>query len=140
MATVAVLCAFLYTLPLEVRVRLAFDHRPAAAPAAIRPAPAHERSRVVRVTPQSARDAWVAPDKFRHFFAAYSATSFGYATLRSTGVAHGDGLVLGVLGAVAASALKEIADARRGGRASAKDLAWDLLGIGAAVLVLEKAR
>ena len=86
--------------------------------------------------PRPPDDPWVAPDKFRHFFASYTATSFSYASLRGAGVAHDPSLMVSVLAAGLAGVIKEVADVRAGHGASVGDLVWDAIGIAGAVLVL----
>lgn len=91
------------------------------------------------VGPRSeAPDPWFSADKVKHFFGAAFVQSMSYGTLRATGASHGASLT----GATAATALvsigKEVHDARGGGDPSARDLAWDAAGAGAASLLLTR--
>lgn len=83
-------------------------------------------------------DRWFSPDKAKHFFTAAFVQSASYGGLRSLGVSHRSSLT----GATATSAVisigKEISDARGGGTASGKDLAWDAGGIIAATALLRR--
>lgn len=86
--------------------------------------------------PQHHGDRWFGPDKLQHFFASAFVQSLGYGTLRLAGAGHGTALG----GATAATALagvgKELRDRRTQGDVSARDLAWDAAGAGAATLFL----
>ena len=84
-------------------------------------------------------EAWIAPDKFRHFFASYTVTSLGYASLRYAGLSHDASLTMGVVAGGLAGVIKEVADVRAGRGASIGDLVWDAIGIAGAVLVLRFA-
>ena len=81
-------------------------------------------------------DAWLGQDKLKHFFTAAFVQSFGYGALRATGAPHGVSLAGATAGTAAASAGKELWDARGHGTPSARDLAWDALGAGAATVLL----
>lgn len=84
-------------------------------------------------------DAWLASDKIRHGFGAYAATAFTFAGARLV-FDRDAALGMAAAAAVAASIGKEWLDARRGGRASVRDLVWDAAGIAAALLLLRATR
>ena len=81
----------------------------------------------------------VAPDKVKHFFLSAFVQSASYSALRLSGIEHGGALVTASAATVAVGIAKEVRDARSGGRFSAGDLVWDLLGAGAAAAVLERS-
>ena len=81
----------------------------------------------------------VAPDKVKHFFLSAFIQSASYSALRLSGVEHDGALVSAGAATVAVGVAKEIHDARSGGRFSAGDLVWDLLGAGAAAVVLDQS-
>lgn len=81
----------------------------------------------------------IAPDKVKHFFLSAFVQSASYSVLRLSGVAHDGALVTATAATVAVGIGKEIYDVRSGGRFSAGDLVWDLLGVGAAAAVLEQS-
>jgi uncharacterized protein YfiM (DUF2279 family) len=53
----------------------------------------------------------------------------GYGLLRLAGASRGASLVGATTVAAAAGVGKEVHDARQGGKASARDLIWDAIGI-----------
>ncbi len=120
---------------------------PAAAPAA---APARMAPRVAFAadTPVSARprrrdegpDRWFAEDKVKHFLMSYAVTTVGYAFARSAGLRHGEALAAGTGAGMVAGVWKEARDRRSGGDVSARDLAWDVLGVVAGSQVAARTR
>ncbi len=78
--------------------------------------------------PPRAPDPWLGSDKARHFVLAgmVQGTAFGVAT--AAGVEGRPALVAASVATAVASVGKEVHDRRRGGRFSARDLAWDALG------------
>ena len=86
-------------------------------------------------------DRWFSQDKAKHFFMAAFVQSASFSALRSTGLHWSTSMA----GATATTAIvsvgKEIRDARTGGDASIKDLAWDAAGAaGASVLLRQTER
>ena len=82
-------------------------------------------------------DAWLGPDKARHFFLSFAATALAHGALRTAGLEGGVALAGAAGVAVAAGAWKELRDRRAPGEtASLRDGAWDLLGVAAAVALL----
>ena len=81
-------------------------------------------------------DAWFGEDKLKHFFTAAFVQSFGYGALRATGAPHGAALAGATGATLTVSVGKELWDARGHGTPSARDLAWDALGAGAATTLL----
>ncbi|MCI0432190.1 MAG: hypothetical protein L0271_00880 [Gemmatimonadetes bacterium] len=101
------------------------------------PAPRASAPCALRATARrQTADAWLAPDKFRHFFASYVAVSIGYAGALGAGFGHDTSLAIGVTAAGFAGLIKEWTDHRTGRGTSARDFAWNLLGIAGAVLLL----
>lgn len=86
------------------------------------------------------RDAWVAEDKWKHMFAAFAVTGLAGGTARL--VLDADrSVVAGAAVGAGLSVWKELRDARTpGATASAKDLVWDAVGVGAAAALLAQAR
>ncbi len=85
-------------------------------------------------------DAWFAEDKLRHFFMSFAATSFAYGAARTAGLGHGPAELAAGASAAAAGVWKEFHDRRRGGPFSYRDLAWDAVGIAAALILAVQTR
>ncbi|HJU70043.1 MAG TPA: DUF2279 domain-containing protein [Gemmatimonadaceae bacterium] len=81
----------------------------------------------------------VAPDKIKHFFLSAFIQSASYSALRLSGVEHDRALVAASATTVAVGVAKEVYDARAGRGFDGRDLMWDLLGAGAATVVLERS-
>ena len=85
-------------------------------------------------------DGWFGRDKVKHFLMSAFAQSATFATLQAAGAERGAALA----GASAATATlgvaKELADRRRGGPFSVRDLTWDAAGAGAASLLLVRTQ
>lgn len=83
-------------------------------------------------------DRWFSRDKAKHFFMAAFVQSGSFSALRSTGLRWNSSIA----GASATTAIvsigKEVYDARTGGDASAKDLAWDAVGAAGATALLRR--
>jgi uncharacterized protein YfiM (DUF2279 family) len=89
---------------------------------------------------QQPADRWLSEDKFRHAGASWAAMVFTYAGARAI---HDDGrsaIAIALPVTAALGLAKEAVDHRRGGPFSARDLAADALGAGAAWLVLRAVR
>jgi putative lipoprotein len=87
-------------------------------------------------TPAQAQvDPWLGPDKALHFGASAALTGAGYAVGVTLTASRPLRLVLGVSLGVAAGVGKELYDAAGGGDPSARDLAWDALGVVTGALV-----
>lgn len=126
----------------------------AAAPAPVLPAPApgakilapppgvvfHAPPPAVVDTTEPTEDEWFAEDKLRHFFLSFAATSLAYGAVRTAGLDHGPAEVVAGAGAAAAGVWKEFDDRRRGRPFSYRDLAWDGLGIAAALILAVQTR
>ena len=84
------------------------------------------------------RDPWFSADKVKHFFVAAFVQSVTYSTLRATGIEHRSSLWGATAGSVVVSVGKEVADSRRGGMFSRRDLVWDAAGAGVATLLLTR--
>jgi uncharacterized protein YfiM (DUF2279 family) len=85
-------------------------------------------------------DRWIAEDKLKHFFMSFALTGAMYGAVRSFGLEGAPGLALAGAGGAAAGVWKEWQDRRAGGPFSRKDLAWDALGIGAALALASQTR
>jgi uncharacterized protein YfiM (DUF2279 family) len=83
-------------------------------------------------------DHWFSPDKAKHFFMAAFVQSASFSALRSTGL-RWNGSIAGASAVTAiVSVGKEVRDARTGGDASVKDLAWDAGGAAGATVLLHQ--
>lgn len=136
-------------LLLVVRLSLGAPSPPPPLPA---PAPAEAGGQVWSTSqppgPGAARaatgeanpDAWIAEDKLKHFFMSFALTGAMYGAVRSFGLEGAPGLALAGAGGAAAGIWKEWQDRRAGRPFSRKDLAWDALGIGAALALASQTR
>lgn len=80
-------------------------------------------------------DRWFAEDKFKHFWLSFAATSLTFGFVDAAGLDWPEaGVAAGVV-AGGAGVWKEFSDRRRGERFSRKDLVWDALGVGVALLL-----
>lgn len=82
---------------------------------------------------QTSEDAWLAPDKPVHAFAAGWTAGAGYAAALELDWDPADRRLAGIGAALAASIGKEARDWTRGEPFSLKDLAADAIGIAAVV-------
>ena len=83
------------------------------------------------------RDRWFAPDKVKHFALSFFVQSVGYSAVRATGAGHGSSLLMASAVTAVAGVGKEWHDRRTTGF-SARDLAWDAAGAGAATMLLRR--
>jgi uncharacterized protein YfiM (DUF2279 family) len=83
------------------------------------------------------RDRWVGADKVKHFALAFFVQSMGYSAARATGAGHRSSLALASVVTAVTGVGKEWHDRRTTGF-SARDLAWDAAGAGAATLLLRR--
>ena len=90
--------------------------------------------------PLQPADAWIAEDKLKHAAMSFAATAFVQAGLRGAGVETGTAVPVAAAIAGFAGIAKEMHDRGKGGTFSARDLAWDALGIIAGVMVTSQAR
>lgn len=115
--------------------------RPAATPAAV--ATAARRAATRGGPPQaswSQEDRWFAQDKLLHFTASFGGFNLAYGALRTVQLGR-EPAMIGAAAVVGAAGLwKEWRDRRRGGPFSARDLAWDGLGILAGLAVAANTR
>jgi uncharacterized protein YfiM (DUF2279 family) len=85
-------------------------------------------------------DPWLAEDKARHLFASLTIGAIAYGAATGAGLEWPDaGVAAGAL-AGGAGVAKEFRDRARGRPFSVRDLAWDALGVGAALLLASRAR
>jgi uncharacterized protein YfiM (DUF2279 family) len=85
-------------------------------------------------------DAWLGEDKFRHFWASYVVTSFGFAAAVAADQDRDTALLIGIGAGATAGVAKELYDRRRGQIFSRRDLVADALGIAAAYFLLREIR
>jgi uncharacterized protein YfiM (DUF2279 family) len=95
---------------------------------------------MVPVTVQQPADRWLGEDKFRHAGASWAAMVFTYAAARAIHDDRRAAIAVALPVTAALGLAKEAVDHRRGGPFSARDLAADALGAGAAWLVLREVR
>ena len=84
------------------------------------------------------RDPWFSADKVKHFFMGAFVQSVTYSALRATGIDHRSSLFGATGGSLVVSVGKEVADSRRTGVFSRRDLVWDAAGAGVATLLLTR--
>jgi len=84
------------------------------------------------------RDRWFSADKIKHFFMGAFVQSVAYSAFRATRIDHRSSLLGATAGSVAVSIGKEVADSRRTGLFSRRDLVWDAAGVGTATLLLTR--
>ena len=85
-----------------------------------------------------AGDKWFSADKAKHFFTAAFVQTASFGGLRAVGVGRSASLAGASAVSAGFSIGKEIYDARSGGSASGRDLAWDTAGIIAASALLQR--
>lgn len=90
--------------------------------------------------PAAARDAWLGEDKVRHFMMSFGITTLGYGAARAAGVETATARLAAVTGSGAAGVAKEVRDLSVGGPFSVRDLAWDIAGTAAGLLVVSNIR
>ncbi|HEY0971307.1 MAG TPA: hypothetical protein VGE02_10120 [Gemmatimonadales bacterium] len=81
-------------------------------------------------------DSWFGGDKVKHFLVSAFTQSVAFATLQAAGADRAPALVGATAATISVGIGKELVDRRTGGRASGRDLVWDLAGAGAATVVL----
>ena len=84
-------------------------------------------------------DSWFGVDKVKHFFMGAFVQSVAYSAMRATGSSHGTSIATASGVTAAVSVGKEVWDAHTGGTPSLRDLTWDVLGAGAATVVLQQS-
>jgi uncharacterized protein YfiM (DUF2279 family) len=85
-------------------------------------------------------DPWLGADKVKHFLMAGFVESVTFAGLEAVGANRSTARVAGLSTAAIISVAREVHDRKVGKGFSVKDLAWDGLGIAAALLVINKTR
>lgn len=86
-------------------------------------------SRWTRLSPADPPpDRWLAEDKLRHLTASFAATGMAYGAGR-VALDRGPARAAAAATAIALGLAKEIADRRKGGPFSLRDLAWDAAGV-----------
>ena len=87
------------------------------------------------------RERWLGEDKVKHFVASFVVTSFAASGARALGAEPRQGVWIGAGVGAGVGAWKEVRDSRLpDGRASYRDAAWDLAGIGAAAAMMSQVR
>jgi uncharacterized protein YfiM (DUF2279 family) len=87
--------------------------------------------------PDGTRDRWFGADKVKHFALSFLVQSVGYSTARATGMGHGSSLGMASALTAVVGFGKEWHDRRTTGF-SARDLAWNAAGAGAATMLLRR--
>ena len=90
--------------------------------------------------PAARADRWLGRDKAKHFLTSAFLQSVAYASLQAAGAERGAALAGASVATMGAGVAKEIADRRRGGPFSVRDLTWDAAGAGAATLLLVRTQ
>lgn len=90
--------------------------------------------------PRKLPDPVFGIDKVKHFFIAGFVESVVFASAEAVGSRHSAARSLAIGTAAAVSVGREIHDLRAKGQFSFRDLAWDALGVGAALLVVNKTQ
>ena len=85
-------------------------------------------------------DRWLGRDKVKHFLTSAFVQSVAYASLQAAGAERGAALAGASVATMGAGGAKEVADRRRGGPFSVRDLTWDAAGAGAATLLLVRTQ
>ena len=85
-------------------------------------------------------DPWLGADKLKHFLASAFVQSVSYSALRATGVRNGPALVGATAVTLSVGAGKELWDRAGHGDPSVRDFTWDVLGAGAASVMLNRSR
>lgn len=85
-------------------------------------------------------DRWLGADKLKHFLTSAFVQSVGYSALRATGVRNGPALAGATAVTLTVGAGKELWDRAGHGDPSVRDFTWDVLGAGAASLMLNRSR
>ncbi|MEZ4423383.1 MAG: hypothetical protein R3E98_08245 [Gemmatimonadota bacterium] len=93
-------------------------------------------SAALSATPLAGQDAWFARDKAEHFVASAVIATGAYAFAIPVWDCKRPRALFGAGVALGAGLLKEWSDARGGGQASWKDLAWDVLGVASGLAVM----
>lgn len=89
---------------------------------------------------RAAPDAWFAEDKARHLFASLALTAVAFGGATTVGMEWPEaGIAAGAV-AGAAGLAKELSDRARGRSFSVRDLVWDAAGVGAGLVLAERAR
>ena len=89
---------------------------------------------------QKAADSFFGVDKVKHFFIAGFVESLTFAGLQAAGANRSTARSVAIGTTITVSLGREIHDRRTKGHFSVRDLAWDALGAGAALLVLNKTQ
>ena len=85
-------------------------------------------------------DPWLGADKLKHFLTSAFVQSVAYSTLRATGVRNGPALAGAAAVTLSVGAGKELWDRAGHGDPSLRDFTWDVLGVGAATVMLSRSR
>ena len=85
-------------------------------------------------------DAFFGTDKVKHFFIAGFVETMAFAGAQAAGSARSAARPVAIGTVTAVSLGRELYDLRKKGLFSVRDLAWDALGAGAALLVVNKTQ
>ena len=90
--------------------------------------------------PARPEDAFFGTDKVKHFFIAGFVETMAFAGAQAAGSGRSTARPVAIGTVTAVSLGRELYDRRRKGLFSVRDLAWDALGAGAALLVVNKTQ
>lgn len=79
-------------------------------------------------------------DKVKHFFIAGFVESMSFAGMQAAGSSRSTAKTTAITAAAIVSVAREVHDKKKKGLFSVRDLAWDAIGAGAALLVLNKTQ
>lgn len=85
-------------------------------------------------------DPVIGVDKVKHFFIAGFVESMSFAGLQAAGSNRSAARASAITVTAIVSVAREVHDKRKKGLFSVRDLAWDAIGAGAALLVLNKTQ
>ena len=85
-------------------------------------------------------DLPLGPDKVKHFFIAGFVETMTFAGLQAVGTGRGPARGGAIAAAAAVSIGRELHDRKAKGLFSKWDLAWDAMGAGAAILLINKTQ
>ena len=90
--------------------------------------------------PARPADAFFGSDKVKHFFIAGFVEAMAFAGAQAAGSGRSTARPVAIGTVTAVSLGRELYDRRTKGLFSVRDLAWDALGAGAALLVVNKTQ
>ncbi|MEX2583823.1 MAG: hypothetical protein WD766_11145 [Gemmatimonadota bacterium] len=95
---------------------------------------------LLTAVPEASPFPWFGEDKLRHFVASFVVSSLSGSGARLVGLDQRESIAVAAAVGTLGGVYKEVRDVRLGGPFSGYDLAWDVLGTGSAVLLLNASR